>query len=323
MSVEDDWTKEVSEAEEELNAKAKLMARLKSEYTHNLNKLTESYYPKMRPLHVQVYQSRKFQTYIDKEISWKAKKLEILGSTTLRQTGGFIEEMVAMKEVRERLTLEQRRAFDAAIAALTAVSKEEMSVLRKYEHPPQCVLDTIEAVYLLRGDTNFSWEDARILLCDTYYYGFFIAKAKAFDAQSVSDEVLEKLTPLILDPDFEVQQVSAASVPGGAMALWVHTIYDTAKLIRMMKSAPLETADTVRETITVLRASLQHKKDEVSGAEQKLEALQMEYEQRRKDLKHRYDQAMVPLQEAFFESHHNFTQALSSSPKKMQKQIQY
>ena len=131
--------------------------------------------------------------------------------------------------------------------------------------------------------------------------------------------MIERLTPLILNPDFEPAHVSLASVPGGAMALWVHAVYNAARLQRITASVD-ETMDAVREAVALLRATLQKKKDEVSGAEQKLDALQVEFEQRRKDLKHRYDQAMVPLQEAFFESHHHFTQTLSASPKKQQEQ---
>eukprot|EP00760_Papus_ankaliazontas_P019110 PhM_4_TR17887/c0_g1_i1/m.58243 len=310
-----EWTQDVVLAEEELNAKSKVMASLKAEYTHNTNKLSESYYPKVRPLHEQVYRSRKSQKYLNTEIEWKLKKLAALESSGLSKD--VFDEVSALRAEREAVLRGPRGLFDESVKALNAVTKDDMALLRKYEHPPQCVLDAVESIYILRGDDDtFSWEDARVLLSDTYFLGFFLSKAKAFDATAISDAVMEKLTPRIESPDFEAGAVANASVPGGAIAMWVHALYDWATVDRILKPKR-ESIEEIRDAINMLRVTMQRKKDEVAGAESRLEAMQVELEQRQKDLKHRYDQAMQPLQEAFFEAHHHFTQQLhAASPTK-------
>eukprot|EP01006_Ploeotia_vitrea_P008913 TRINITY_DN21125_c0_g1_i1.p1 TRINITY_DN21125_c0_g1~~TRINITY_DN21125_c0_g1_i1.p1 ORF type:complete len:310 (-),score=22.89 TRINITY_DN21125_c0_g1_i1:426-1355(-) len=305
-----DYDKSLKDAEDNLNTKANQMGRLKVEFDHNLNKLQESYYPKMRPLKEQVYQSLHQRAYIEKEAEWKQRILD-----KMRQYGDdFNEERHLMKERDEELALILPK-FQDAIASLKALTPEDMSVLRKYEHPPGLVLDTMEAVLTLKGEMDNSWEAAQVILSDTYFFRFFLNRAENFDKDSVSEELLDQLKAIMLNPDFEPVVVAAASIPCGALCKWVRSVYEYARIKRMIRCNGL-TEDELLDDIERLQEQQNLKKEEISGAEQKLQGLQAEFTQRKKDLKARYDQTMEPLQETFFEAHHRFGAAYCSPRRK-------
>eukprot|EP00754_Rhynchopus_humris_P048005 Rhum_TRINITY_DN7510_c0_g1::Rhum_TRINITY_DN7510_c0_g1_i2::g.23282::m.23282 len=261
----------------------------------------------MRPLKVAVYHSMQVGMLLEREIDWLAllvKTCEEVGE------GGFDEARHMEKERTEMIGTADAQ-FDAAIEALQALRKEDLAVMRKYEHPPLLVLETMEAVMILRGDEMTSWEEAKFLLCDTYFFAFFVAKAKSYDKASITDDTLDMLRQFIMSPDFEPNVVAEASVPCGAICRWIRALYLHAKLIRI--TAPKQrTLQELRECLQAVREKLQAKITESAGAEQKLEALQREFQLRRKDLKERYDHTMNPLQDKFLEAHQHYGETFCS-----------
>lgn len=295
-----DHDKLLKDAEDQLNSKANQMGRLKVEFDHNLQKLTESYYPKMRPLLVQVYESQKEQHYLELEISWKTRQL-----AKMNEEGATFSENLHMREAREAELDKMLPAFDDAIAALEALTPEDMKVLRNYEHPPELVLKAMEATLIVKGEYNTDWEEAKITLMPSYFFGFFIKHAKTYDKDNVDDEVIYKLDPYFVNPDFEPASVAAASVPCGALCKWVRSIYDYCKVKAIVAENGLS-ADELTPDIDKLQERLDGKQKEIAGAEGRLAALKEEYKTRIKELKTRYDATMDPLQETFFEAHHQY-----------------
>eukprot|EP01062_Namystynia_karyoxenos_P065843 TRINITY_DN598_c0_g1_i1.p1 TRINITY_DN598_c0_g1~~TRINITY_DN598_c0_g1_i1.p1 ORF type:complete len:358 (+),score=151.40 TRINITY_DN598_c0_g1_i1:105-1076(+) len=301
-----EWERQLKEAEDALNARADQMARLKTEFDHNLNKLTESYYPKMRPLKVQVYHSLQQRRMLEKKIEW-------LGLVTdrMRSKDGAWDEARDLRPDRDAFLHQTAPQFDDAIDALQDLRKEDLAVMRKYEHPPQLVLETMEAVMILRNEERFGWEDAKFLLCDTYFFSFFVSKAKNYDKDNIPEELLQRLDKFMHSPDFEPAVVAEASVPCGALCKWIRALYEYASL-RRLSEPKKRTMDEVQDELRRAREELQAKKEETSGAEQKLAGLQREFELRRRDLKARYDECMDPLQEMFLEAHAQYGETFCS-----------
>eukprot|EP00756_Hemistasia_phaeocysticola_P031415 Hpha_TRINITY_DN16351_c0_g2::TRINITY_DN16351_c0_g2_i1::g.62717::m.62717 len=306
MASDPDWQRELKEAEDALNARADQMGRLKTEFDHNLNKLSESYYPKMRPLKIQVYNSQQHRHVLENKIDWLGLVLE-----RMRDKDGAWDESRDMRADRDALLQSAVPQFDDAIDALQDLRKEDLAVMRKYEHPPALVLETMEAVMILRGEEDFKWEDAKFLLCDTYFFSFFVSKAKNYDKDNIADGVLTRLEKFMHSPDFEPAVVAEASVPCGALCKWIRALYEHATLLRMTEPKR-RTLEEVGEEQKRAREELQAKKEETSGAEAKLVSLQREYEQRRRDLKARYDECMDPLQDMFLEAHAQYGETFCS-----------
>ena len=267
----------------------------------------ESYYPKMRPLEVSVYCSMQVGMLLERESEWLTllvRRCEELGEE-------LFDEMRDISKERAEMMSTADASFDAAIEALQGLRQEDMAVMRKYEHPPHLVLETMRAVMTLRGDEMASWEEVKFLLCDTYFFGFFVPKAKTIDKSSISDDTLDKLQELIMSPDFEPNVVAKASVPCGAICRWIRALYMHAKLLRI--TAPKQRCLVeLKDALASVKVKLQAKVSESAGAEQKLEALQEEFHVRRQDLKERYDQTMNPLQDQFLEAHHHYGETFCS-----------
>ena len=102
-------------------------------------------------------------------------------------------------------------------------------VLRKYEHPPDLVLKALDATMTLKGDPSTGWEDAKIMLADTYFFSFFIKHAKVFDKDHLDEAIVEKLEDFLMSPESEPDVVGKASIPCGAMIKWVRAVYEWAK----------------------------------------------------------------------------------------------
>jgi dynein heavy chain len=249
--------------------------------------------------------------YLEKQIQWNEKLLEMI-----QQYGEEFDEYTFMQQDREDELALVLPKFQDAIQSLETLTPADMSVLRKYEHPPQLVLETMEDVMVLRGEYDCSWNECKVMLSDTYFFGFFINRAKNYDKDNVSDEVMQRLERSMLNPDFEPAVVAQASVPCGALCKWVRAVYEYARTKRIVQEHPEElTEESLTEDIDRLREELTLNKDEVASAEQKLLGLQQEFEQRKKDLKSRYDKIMDPLQETFFEAHHQY-RAEATSPRR-------
>eukprot|EP01063_Lacrimia_lanifica_P013297 TRINITY_DN19935_c0_g1_i1.p1 TRINITY_DN19935_c0_g1~~TRINITY_DN19935_c0_g1_i1.p1 ORF type:complete len:320 (+),score=148.40 TRINITY_DN19935_c0_g1_i1:61-1020(+) len=307
MGADDEWEQELKEAEDNLNLHVKELGKLKTEYDHNLNKLVESYYPKMKPLKAQVYHSEQVSQLLRKEIEWLKmvlEKCETMGE-------GNFEEARHMDAERREMLSGAEAMFAQAVESLQGLKKEDLAVMRKYEHPPRLILETMEAVMILRGEETHTWEDVTFLLCDTYFFAFFVSKAKSYDKTSLTDETLEKLKKIVVSPEFEPNIVAEASVPCGAMCQWIRALYEHAQIQRIT-AAKTRTLIDLHDGLKRAEEGLRAKHDESAGAKQKLEFLEKEFEQRRGDLKDRYDQTMNPLQERFLEAHHHYGETFCS-----------
>eukprot|EP01064_Diplonema_japonicum_P012836 TRINITY_DN20190_c0_g1_i1.p1 TRINITY_DN20190_c0_g1~~TRINITY_DN20190_c0_g1_i1.p1 ORF type:complete len:325 (+),score=81.90 TRINITY_DN20190_c0_g1_i1:85-1059(+) len=310
--MSEEWEQELKEAEDNLNTHVKELGKLKTEYDHNLNKLTESYYPKMRPLKVQVYHSLQVRRFLEKEIEW----LEIVFEKCKKIGDGVFREEKDLARERAEMIATTAPIFDKSIESLTTLKKEDLLVMRKYEHPPQLILETMDAVMTLRGEDHGgsaekAWEEAKYLLCDTYFFAFFVSKAKNFDRSLLTDEILDKLSKFTSSPDFEPKVVIEASVPCSAICEWIRALYEIAKVNRIT-DVKSRTQTEIEADLAAAKEKLHIKTRETAGAEQKLIALQQEFEQRRYDLKDRYDHTMNPLQERFLEAHHHYGETFCS-----------
>ena len=260
----------------------------------------------MRPLKIQVYHSLQVRRMLEKEIKW----LELLVEHR-DEIGEKFDELKDVADERKEVISEAEPMFNTAIEVMQGLKKEDLAVMRKYEHPPQLILETMEAAMIIRGDENASWEEAKFLLCDTYFFAFFISKAKYYDKDSLTDNTLKKLSKFIVSPDFEPNVVAEASVPCSAICQWIRALYEHGKLCRITQPQK-RSRDELETNLGRARDLLQEKQAETAGAEQKLDAFQKEFAQRRCDLKDRYDQTMSPLQERFLEAHYLYGETFCS-----------
>lgn len=159
---------QLQDAERDVEIRSNHLGRLNGEFSANVNTLENHYAPKTAPLYAAVYHSKQDQADLECRIKWLEKKVVVME----QKRQNFLEgrDMVALR--KESLD-EINPQIQEACAVLESVTREELAVLRGYENPPQLVIDTINVVMHIRGDEDLSWDAAKVMLSETYYYSFF------------------------------------------------------------------------------------------------------------------------------------------------------
>ena len=306
MTATSDLEAQIQEATNEIAVRAGNMGILRGEYVHNINVLRESYYPKQAPLEKAVYQNNQWQRILEHEIEWLERK-----AVKMEQIKGDFFEIRDMSAYKRELFDALKPRFEDALLLLEAVTKQELAILRQYENPPDIVLETIGAVMAVRGEANATWEDAKIVLSESYYYAFFLTKARNQTKQDLSEEARVKLEEFLMKAESEPSRVALVSAPCGAMAKWLTVLRDYYFLQRITTPTK-DTLEELRAKLMEKRKTLQRAKDEIADAESKLADLQRDLLAHLRELRDRYDDTLVPLQDAFFEANQKFGIVYSS-----------
>ena len=297
------------EAEREVELRSNHLGRLNNEYSANVNTLENHYAPKMAPLSAAVYRGKQEQADMECRVRWLEKKVVVME----QKRHSFLEgrDLAPLrKEALDSLV----PAIQEACAVLESATKEELAVLRGYENPPQLVVDTITVVLQLRGEEDLSWDAAKIMLSETYYYSFFVYKTRTRVKQEISSEVYEVLCKYCDSVQYTPASMMLVSRPCGGMSLWLHAVRDYFRMQMVSEPHP-QSIDAVKSDLHELRTKLQQKKEDTLETEKKLQVLQNELAGELMKLRDKYDETLLPLQELFFEAHQRFN-AVYASPRR-------
>jgi predicted nuclease with TOPRIM domain len=294
------------DAEQEVDVTSSRLGLLHAEYNANLDTLESLYYPKAAPLAAVVFVTEEHQANLEAQIQWLEKKI-----VAMEQKKHMFIDSKDMAPIRKDFLSALNPRFEEAFMNMDAVTREELAVLRGYEHPPQIVLDTIFMVMRLREEPEISWTSARVMLSETYYYSFFSYKARQRTKQDVSSDDLRALERYCESPETTAEAVRRLSRPCAAMAQWLRALRDYYRLQEIMKPRQ-QTIDAAKEELQELRRNLQKAKEDLFDARKRLENIDEERRQRLRELRQRYDDTMLPLQEMFFEANEKFNEMYSS-----------
>lgn len=312
MSSDDDINSMLRHAEQQIDVQSSNLGLLRNEFMLNLDTLQSQYFPKMSPVQAVVFVCHDEQALLELKISWQEKKI-----VTMEQRGNKFLEGVDMAPKKKELVDSILPVLEDAYLAMDSVTKEELEVLRGYEHPPELVQKTINTLMVIRGEEDRSWAAAKVMLSETYYYSFFVYKAKMRVRQPVEGEALQALEAFCADPETTEGLVAKISRPCGTMTKWLRALRDFVRVDRVT-AQKRQTPDEAREELKSLQEQLRLKKEDVAVAEKRLEALQEELKAKVAELRSRYDETMLPLQEMFFDAHQHFNSIYKSPERKRQ-----
>jgi len=247
------------------------------------------------PLHAVVFACHDELALLELRVAWLERKIVLMS-----QKGHRYNEAADTAPVKKELKDALQPTFEDAFRAMEAATKEELEVLRSYEHPPEIVLKTIEAIMQLRGEEDHTWAASRVMLSETYYRSFFVYKARLRAKQPVDEDTLRMLEAYCLNSDTTPEKVALVSGPCAAMAAYLRAVRDLTR-IEMVCAPRVQTVPQLQAELEEVQKAIQRNKDEVAGTEKTLETLQEELRGRLTELQRRYDDTMVPLQEMFFD----------------------
>ncbi|KAJ9472161.1 Dynein-1-beta heavy chain [Diplonema papillatum] len=150
-------------------------------------------------------------------------------------------------------------AFHSALAALDSLSKDDITLLKTMGSPPERVKLVLEAVLLLLGEKNLSWETAKKYLSKMD----FMKQLKDVDAESIPDGTIKKMNKNYMNnSEFEPEVVKSSSLACMSLCMWARAVVSFNQVTKNM--APL------KKRLEVAKGSLKEAEEKLKAARARL-----------------------------------------------------
>ena len=170
-------------------------------------------------------------------------------------------------------------ALEAAVEALNALNKNDITEIKSFAKPPPLVQTTLEAVCILKGEKT-DWDTAKKMMGE----GTFLKSLFDYDKDNIAESKLKKLQKYINNEDFVPDTVGRVSKAAKSLCMWVcamNTYSIVAKTVEPKKKAKEEAQaalDVVMKALAEKQATLQEVTDKVAKLEEQLKEAQEESE---------------------------------------------
>ena len=125
-------------------------------------------------------------------------------------------------------------AMEAAADAVNCLSKASLTELKSFsKQPPGVDKVTTAMLILVKGERrNFSWDNAKKMMMKVDQ---FKNELEEFDATSIPQEVLDRLEPMIQDPNFTFEKMKKKSEAAANLCKWVVSTFTYNKIYTKVK----------------------------------------------------------------------------------------
>ncbi|CDS41066.1 dynein heavy chain [Echinococcus multilocularis] len=168
-----------------------------------------------------------------------------------------------MAEVAQADLVQAMPALEAAITALEALNKKDITEIKSYGQPPHLVRKVMEAVMILRQAPP-TWAEAKKHLGEQD----FINQLVNFDKDHISDKTLKKISAYCAQDDFMPEVVGKVSFAAKSLCMWVRAMEVYGRIYRYVEPK--------RQRLLQAEAILAEKRAQLAAAQAKLDALMAE-----------------------------------------------
>lgn len=159
-------------------------------------------------------------------------------------------------------------ALNAAVAALDALDKKDITEVKGFVKPPQAVQVVMEAVCIMLGEKP-DWETSKRVLSRST----FMAELKDYDKDNIPAAVLKKVRRYIESPEFAVDEVKKVSRPAMSLCMWVHAIDTYARVVKEVAPKRQRLAE-LNAVLADANARLEAKQQELAAVVDRVTRLQ-------------------------------------------------
>jgi len=269
--------------------------RSRGKYLKGLNKLDETSQnvdelrlslEQMQPqLEVLTVETTRLMGILKKEEQEAKSQREIVD----RETSVCAETEQIAKVLKEECEADLAKALpllEDALSALDALKKDDVYEIKSMKRPPVGVRLTMEAIGILmkvKPDRNLQLDGTRTedywvpakktLLSDVQ----LLDKLKKFDKDNISQHVFAKVSPYVVNEQFQPRVITRQSKAAGGMCKWVHAMVTYSQISSLVgpKKDKLESANLELEQAT---SELEVKLEQLKCAEEKVKKLQEEFQ---------------------------------------------
>ena len=165
-------------------------------------------------------------------------------------------------------------ALEAAMEALDALNKKDITEIKSFTKPPPLVETVLQAVMILRGQDP-TWAEAKRQLGNTN----FIDQLKSFDKDNMSDRTLKKIAGYCANAEFQPDIIGKVSSAARSLCMWVRAMEVYGRIFRVVepKRRRLHEAESLLQE---KQATLKVAQDKLAKVEELMQNLQNQYADR-------------------------------------------
>eukprot|EP00756_Hemistasia_phaeocysticola_P037793 Hpha_TRINITY_DN16720_c2_g4::TRINITY_DN16720_c2_g4_i3::g.79638::m.79638/K10408/DNAH; dynein heavy chain, axonemal len=166
-------------------------------------------------------------------------------------------------------------AFEAALAALKTLQKDDITLLKTMGSPPDRVQLVLSAVLLLIGEKDLAWSNAKRKLGDLH----FLDHLATLNAEAVPESSIRKMQKTYMNnPEFDPEKVKGASLAAMSLCMWARAVVNFNRVTKDM--APLKAKlEIANQDLQHAEQSLQAARDKQRASESKVARLEQDMQQ--------------------------------------------
>ncbi|XP_044749962.1 dynein axonemal heavy chain 1-like [Coccinella septempunctata] len=193
------------------------------------------------------------------------------------------KKAMATEEIAEDAKRDLAEAMPALLAAeesLKQLNKNDITEVRAMKRPPGGVVYVIESICIVKNIKPIKvagtkigekildyWEPGRQMLADP---GAFLSSLMNFDKDSITEEMIEKLTKYVNDEGFQPEKIAKISKACTSLCMWVHAMYKfyfVNKSVAPKKAALKQAEEDLAKTMAALAEAKKRMKAVMDGLE--------------------------------------------------------
>ena len=175
--------------------------------------------------------------------------------------------MAASKEQCDKELSEALPAYNAAIKALDTITKQDITVVKGFPHPPKDVVMVMEAVCIL-FEQKTDWSSAKRLLNKSS----FLEECKTYKKDNIPAKVLRKVAKYIANPNFKPKKLESVSTACVGFCTWVIALHTYSKVAKAIEPKRIALKKAQQELIQA-KTILKEKKDSLLQVQHRVNEL--------------------------------------------------
>jgi len=141
--------------------------------------------------------------------------------------------------------LEHQRTIKRARKDLSGLKREDFVIIRSYVHPSKVVQSVCYLMAILLGHEP-NWKTVQCLLAQPD----LLELLYDYDIECVRPDILEKMIPIMSDPNLTLENAAKSSKGIGSLFKWISAIYEYA-----LKKQNRPHEDSTREESQIMEQS--------------------------------------------------------------------
>ncbi len=136
-----------------------------------------------------------------------------------------------LKEEADFKLEKAKPALLAADKAVSELSKDDITELKKVNNPIPAVQLALECTLTYLGSNKLDWATAQKALADMK----FLEKLRSYDRDNIPDSILNKIRVLTRKPEFNIEKMTKASKAAGGLSRWCKALHEYAEALLVVR----------------------------------------------------------------------------------------